>query len=158
MAELFRSRLERGIRSDVRHVVGERQPSGAPLEISVNIKPVIIRDEFKERESWLAIREAREISGTTFHEKVGLDPDDEKRRLLEERDDEERQTESAHPFGIEQVESEEAREAYDRVSEEIADLYLDAGRPYGGGKPAALMWWRDQNDGAILPPSTGAMH
>ncbi|KKM82160.1 hypothetical protein LCGC14_1322430 [marine sediment metagenome] len=157
MAELFRSRLERAIRADVRQVVGNRQPNGDALEISVNIKPVIIRDEFKERESWLSIREAREVSQMTFHEKVGLDPEIEKDRMREEGDDNDRQIESANPFGIEQLETEEAREAYERVSDEISDLYLDAGRPYGGGKPAALMWWRDQNGGAILP-SNGVTH
>lgn len=98
-AEWMIARFERLVEQDVRKVVGHRQANGDPLTVEVKIPPVIIRDPAQDRESWLALYEAGAISLQTLHEKIGVNPEEERGRMEgREREQEERAAE-AHPNG-----------------------------------------------------------
>lgn len=102
LAESLIKRFEFLIEQDVRMVVGDVQQNGDPMVVEVDIPPVIIRDPAKDRDSWLALYEARAISLQTLQEKAGLNPEDEAARMSEDGEDERAivdQVAEAHPNG-----------------------------------------------------------
>ena len=101
-AESLIKRFEFMIEQDVRMVVGDVQQNGEPMVVEVDIPPVIMRDPADDRDSWLAMYEARTISLQTLHEKNGINPEDEAARMVAGGEDEQSEIErisEEHPNG-----------------------------------------------------------
>ena len=151
MAELFVSRSERSFRGDIQRVTGTHTASGKPIEMTANIRPVVIRDPHKDRESWLAVRAQREVSLRTFHEQIGLDADEERERMTVETTANAASLAAANPVNQigNTIPAAAAAGVTEAIQDEIEAHYHQAGAPYGGGPAAALLWWQDQN-GSIV--------
>lgn len=98
ISDMWQGRIESNIEGDARIVCGAFQRGGTkPLEVNVSVNPVVIRDPWDERDSWLAMWLEGALSLETLHEKTDVDHEAELVRLKDERDEENERRAAENP-------------------------------------------------------------
>jgi hypothetical protein len=84
----------------VRKVIGDRQPNGEPLEVGVNIHPVVVAEQEDEWRFWHESWSDGGIDDITYWGKLGLDPDEIAQRKEEQLARVQKIQESYHPENV----------------------------------------------------------
>jgi hypothetical protein len=102
-AKLAEERVAQGeqdVKAVVRKVIGDRQPNGEPLEVGVNIHPVVVADQEEEWKFWHQAWSDGGIDDITYWGKLGLDPDEIAARKEEQLARVQKIQESYHPENV----------------------------------------------------------
>lgn len=85
IADMWAGRVQGFIESDALKVAGTKQRNGKPMEVNATVHPVVIRDPWDERDSWLGMWLEGALSLESLHEKTDIDHDAELERMVNER-------------------------------------------------------------------------